>query len=460
MSDLNSVLETIKEIKDSQDKLSTRLDEVAKTANSDRKDGPAPVARVRTGEDPLSSRGFSFAKLFGVMANRLDQTQAKVELDIVHRLNKLHDTQGFRKEMPNSVMVPFSSQLMAQASTADESLAREVGEVVRAGVVGYDREEVAALRAKYWGVQKALSWTSEVDGGALVGPPVMGELIDLLRPNQALMAAGARVLAMPPNGRITFPRQTGASTAYWIGESQQITDTQPTTGDVVLQAKKLGVVVKIPNELFRFASISIEQFVREDIAKQVGLKLDKDLLEAPGSSVQPKGLINYSGIQTHTVTSNVFQPEDVAKMIAKVEEKNAVFKAWIMRPLMWAAIMNRRADAVSGGDSKGLFMFSPLRDASMNPGVDRNSVGSLGGYPAHKSTNVSNTRGSGSQTYILGGDFSDLLIAMSGSMEFQVSTQGDTPFQYDQTWFRGILYCDSAPRHEASFVFADAVNLA
>jgi HK97 family phage major capsid protein len=360
-------------------------------------------------------------------------------------------------------MIPFSSQLLAQTNPSEEALAREVGEVVRAGVLGYDREEVQRIRAQQWGVQRALSWQDETAGGALVGPPIMGELIDLLRPNEVLIAAGARILAMPPNGRLTYPRQTGTTTAYWVSESQAFSETAPTTGDVNLQAKKLGLLVKIPNELFRFSSVSIEQFIREDIARTIALKLDKDLLEGIGSATQPKGLINYAGINTYTslgadTNGDTFQPNDVYRMIATVEQKNATFKAFIMRPLLYAAIANRRADAVSAGDQKGPYVFNLFREVGANMDVERLKVGNLAGYPVHKSSQLAADRvkGSGNNlVYVLGGDFSDLLIALSGAMEFMVSTQGDTPFVYDQTWFRSLLYVDSAPRREASFILCD-----
>jgi hypothetical protein len=40
---------------------------------------------------------------------------------------------------------------------------------------------------------------------------------------------------------------------------------------------------------------------------------------------------------------------------------------------------------------------------------------------------------------------------MFGALEFAATTQGDTAFQNDQTWVRGILTADIAARHEAAF---------
>jgi HK97 family phage major capsid protein len=89
--------------------------------------------------------------------------------------------------------------------------------------------------------------------------------------------------------------------------------------------------------------------------------------------------------------------------------------------------------------------------------------GQLCGYPLIKSTQVSNARvkGSGTNlTYILGGDFSDYVLAMGGVIEFAVSPYGDTAFSQDQTVIRAIQYVDGAPRHENSFVYVDNLLVA
>ncbi len=248
----------------------------------------------------------------------------------------------------------------------------------------------------------------------------------------------------------------------------------PTTVTALLNSLLCpGVVVASLPEFARdseisevhFSAIPIEAFVREDMTKVIALKMDKTLLEDPGSATTPKGLINYANITNFTssdpgtITDGYrFQPNDPYNMVAAVEEKNATFKAFIMRPLLWSTLVTRRADAVTAGDAKGPFVFNIIREVSTDMNVERLRVGNLMGYPVYKTTQLSITRSKGASTnltYILGGDFTDYLVAMGGALEFQVSTQGDTPFTTDQTWFRGILYYDGAPRHEASFVFTD-----
>lgn len=439
-----------------------KIKELLASANAGASDARKGLPHARKGEDPLSSRGYSFMKLFQLMARQTSAEDSKVEVDFHNRFLKLYqENGGYTKADPNSILAPLGSAFMPTPTKSERDFASEVRECVKAGVIGADPREVAAIR-KSLGVSKALSWQDETAMGALVAPPIMGELIDILRNKEVLMAAGARVMGMPPNGRMVWPRQTGAGTAYYIGESQAITESQPSTGDVTLQAKKVAALVKIPNELFRYSSVSAEAFIRDDMMRVLSLRMDKELLEGAGSAVAPKGLINYAGITSHTSggtpadgnSGYPLQPEDILQMIAKVEEKNAEFKTWIMRPLMWAYIANKRADAVTAGDGKGPFMFNVWRQFEDATG----SAMALSGYPIVKSTQVSNarTRGSGSTfTYILGGDFSDYLMAIAPTIEFAMTTQGDTSFAQDQTWLRAILPHDGAVRREASFVLCD-----
>jgi len=458
----DSLAQKVESLADSQKKtvevLEKLVEKTSSNAEQNRKSlfgGGAP--NVRTGESALTSRGFSYMKLLQAMSKIVPYEDAKVEIDLHNRLQKLYvDKFGYQKAETNSILVPMSSSFLAISCPEERQFSEEVGQVVKAGLHGLDWHEYVALR-------KTLSWTDESALGSFVAPPIQGELIELFRNREVFMRAGARAMPMPPNGRIVFPRHTGPSSAYFIGENTSITTSEQTSGDLTLQAKKLAARVTVPNELFRFSSVSMEMFLRDDIAKVCSLKLDSALLQGVGSTVAPKGLINYSGINTHTALTvgangNTFQPEDVATMISKVEEQNAVFKGFVMRPQLWGGIVNRRSDAVNAGDSKGPFVFNYLRGYEQSQKLENGTDANLYGYPVWKSTNISNTRSKGSAsnlTYILGGDFNDYVLAMSAVMEFAINTQGDTVFANDQTQIRAIMMCDGGPRHEASFILCD-----
>jgi HK97 family phage major capsid protein len=214
--------------------------------------------------------------------------------------------------------------------------------------------------------------------------------------------------------------------------------------------------VKLNNELLRFASPSAEGLVRVDMARVAALKSDLAMLEGTGGT-QIKGLTTYSDITSYTASTvaangNTFQAQDVASMEGKLPDAVAAPTAWLMRKNMYAALMNRRADAVNQGDAAGPFLFHPMRSAADAPPTE------IYGTKVVRTSQVSATRtkgGSSSLTYILLGFFPDWIVSRMGVMEFLASGMGDTALQNDQTYLRGIQHVDAGPRHAASFVICD-----
>ncbi len=450
------------------------MDRLSKTPASGSK--PSDVfglPNVRTGEDPFTSRGFSFMKMLGILTGAVPLDEAKIELDIHNRLhncyvkelgNAGYNYSGAGHSGAQRFLAPLATGFM-QETIVPRQFRQEMKSLTRAGTDGADNEEVAWIRKKMLAAQgygnKAMSWLNELTGGSLVAPPDMGELIELLRNKEALVNAGARVVPLPPQGRLKYPRQTSASNTYWIGENGPIPDSTLGTGEVTLQAKKLAVMIKAPNELIRFASPAAEALIRDDMTKSLALGLDLACLEAQGTDNRPRGLINYPNINRISssipgVNGDRLVANDIYRMIAAVEESNAEFESFIMRPKTLYRYYQLRADSVSQGDQQGPFLFNLIREAG--DGVKA----SLAGHPVTKSTQVSQSRSKGTATnltYIIGGMFSDALIGMFGALEFAATTLGDTAFTNDQTWVRGILSADFQLRHEAAFVLMDNLDV-
>ena len=426
---------------------------------------------ARNGENTMGSKGFSFLKMMGVLTGQLDPSKAPDELDVHNRLHNVYvkemGTQGYQYRGSGIAGLPGGKFLapLATGFMQDDVVSRpfrhEMKAMVRAGTDGADYEEAAWIRKKVLGANgygsKALSWLNELTGGALVAPPEMGELIELLRNKEALVNAGARTVPLPPQGRLKFPRQTAASNTYWVGESSPITDSNIGTGEVTLQGKKLAVLIKAPNELIRFASPAAEALMRDDMTKSLALGLDLAGLEGVGTDNSPRGILNMPGINRVNSSSpgangDALAGQDIYRMCAAIEESNAEMEGFIMRPKTMYAYYQLRADSVAQGDQQGPYLFSLIREAGDG------TKATLAGYPVTKSTQVSQVRAKGNATnltYVLAGMWSDLLIGMFGAIEFAATTMGDTAFTNDQTWVRGILTADIQARHEAAFALMD-----
>lgn len=426
---------------------------------------------ARTGEDPMTSRGFSFMKMLGLLTGATNKENAKVEYDVSNRLQQCFDSgenayrwAGKGYSLQNRFLAPLSADFF-QEDVVPRNFRHEMKSLVNAGTDGADMDEASWIKrkvlARYGYNAKALSWLNDTSGGALVAPPEMGELIELLRNKEALVNAGARTVPLPPQGRIVYPRQTAASSTYWVGENSPITESAIGTGEVTLQAKKLAVLIKAPNELIRFASPAAEALLRDDMTKSLALGLDLAGLEGAGGDNRPRGILNMPGVTRITSSSpgangDKLVGQDYYRMVAAVEEANAEFEGYIMRPKTLYKTYQLRVDAVAQGDAQGPFLFSLIREAS--EGVKA----TIAGHPVTKSTQVSQNRSKGSAsnlTYVIGGMWSDMLIGMFGAIEFAATTQGDTSFINDQTWVRGILSADIALRHESAFCLIDTLDL-
>ncbi len=414
---------------------------------------------IRKGESSQTSRPFSYLKLIGAMAGVIEPEDAKVEAEVATGFKRVFVNDGSYRPEANAVLAPFGTDLFPEVYKG-ETFLHDVKSLVTGG--GVDLDEVAWLRRKLYqhlGKASGQSWLDESLGGSLVAPPQQGELIDLFRNKDALVNAGARVIPLPPQGRIQFPRQTAASQGFWVGENAPIGTTQVKTGTMNLSARKVGCVINTPNELIRYGGPTAEALFRMDMTKTLSLTFDKQALDGQGSDTRPLGLLNVPGIATVTPTTvaaggNTLAPQDVYGFLSAVMANNAEFEGWIMRPELFFAIASKRVGGSTSTD--GPFAFSMFRQ------LQDKIEAALAGYRATLTPQVANNRPKADGTaagqpltYLVGGMWSDFLLAMFGSIEFALSTQGDTVFANDQTAIRAILSCDSGPRHPGAFAVAD-----
>ena len=140
-------------------------------------------------------------------------------------------------------------------------------------------------------------------GGDLVDDVLLsGSFIDLLRNRLSIAQAGATMLT-GLQGNVSIPRQTSASTAYWVGENASPTESQQAIDQVNLSPKTVGAFVDYSRRLLLQSSIDVEGMIRNDLARVIALEIDRAAVYGTGSSNQPQGLTNVSGIGSETLTN-------------------------------------------------------------------------------------------------------------------------------------------------------------
>lgn len=243
----------------------------------------------------------------------------------------------------------------------------EMARVVKALYVAKQEGKSAADVAKSWGyvdVSKALSSGSFSGMGSLIQEEIASDFIELLRTDVVVRRAGAR--SVPLNEKLVFNGQASAGTAYWLGETDEITKSNPTTNQpLTLAPKKLAALCPFPNDLLRALGPKAEQMVSEDLRRVVAIEEDQQLLYGVGTTNKPLGIGHTTALHSDHVyamtalgSAGVPTIGEVKKELRKALKKFRLAKlpeagqriVWIMSPSIEQAILQAVGPGGEGGN--------------------------------------------------------------------------------------------------------------
>ena len=182
---------------------------------------------------------------------------------------------------------------------------------------------VDVLRAGMDGLQRDLTVGTASAGGNLVSTNLLAaSFIELLRNKMAIQRLGATTLNGLV-GDIAIPRQSGAATAYWVAESGAPTESAQTVDQVTMSPKTLGAYTDISRKLMLQSSIDVEAMVRNDLAKVIGLEVDRAALYGTGSSNQPTGVKSATNLNTSDFAANAPTFAEIVGLETLVAADNA-----------------------------------------------------------------------------------------------------------------------------------------
>lgn len=251
--------------------------------------------------------------------------------------------------------------------------------------------------------------TANAGGNAVATDLLSSSFIDLLRNKLAVNQVGATMLT-GLNGNVAIPKQTAAGTAYWVAENTAPTESQQTLGQVTLSPHTVGAFTDYSRRLLLQSSIDVEVFVRNDLAAILALAIDLAAINGSGSSNQPTGILNQSGIGSVVGGTNG----------ATVTYANLVD--------LESAVATANADVgnmayLTNAKQRGV-MKKTVQVSGFPTYIWQNGDTPLNGYRAAISNQVPSnlTKGSASGvcSAILFGNFADLLIGMWGGLDITV----------------------------------------
>ena len=191
-----------------------------------------------------------------------------------------------------------------------------------------------------------------------------------------------------------------------------------------MSPRTIGAMTDISRKLLIQSSLDVEQLVRNSLASSVALEIDRAALYGLGSSSEPLGLHNVTGIATENVGNNDPSFADVVNMESDISVGNALTGslAYVTRANIAGAMKVKTKDSGSGR-----FV---------------NEDGVVNGYPLY----VSNQIEAGD---IYFGNWSELILGYWSGLDLQVDPY--TGGASGNVRVRVLQDVDVAVKHPASF---------
>lgn len=271
-----------------------------------------------------------------------------------------------------------------------------------------------------------------------------GEFIDLLRNQAVAVQLGARVMS-GLTSPVSFPRQTGAATAYWMPENDgtDVTASNATLGSVSLTPKTLQATTAFSRQLMAQSSIDVEQFIRADLAASHALAWDRAVLHGSGSGNEPTGIYAAGSVNSIAMGGTPTYGK-LIDMVTEVLKDNALMGSLAFCTTPGMAGKLAQTVVAASTDSRMIW-------------TGQLNEGQVVGYRAVATNQVLATLGSGSDHGVIFGNWADVMIGTWGALEivvdpYALKKQG----MIEVTSFQ---LADIALRHPQSFCKATGATI-
>ena len=302
----------------------------------------------------------------------------------------------------------------------------------------------------------ALNRATYVTSGATTGGNIVAtdlradDFIEALRNNTVMVGLGVQVLSGLV-GDVAIPRRSGvASTGYLSSETTAISQAESTFDQISMTPKTLATMSKFSRNMLIQATPGIEQLVRNDLSEGINVGLDLGILNGTGSSGQPTGIMQTSGIGSVAMGTNggAITVDALVDLETALMEDNASVNADSISYVTNAKVMGAIKKLKTSG---GEYLVNNNLQA-LGRGATPIAVN---GYPLAMTNQVPSnlTKGStsGSCSAVVMGDFSQAILGLfGGGVEITVGEDSDD-FAKNLTSVKAVVAFDVAVRHAQSF---------
>ena len=256
----------------------------------------------------------------------------------------------------------------------------------------YRKAMLTALRSNFKQVSNVLQEGVDADGGYLVPDEYDSRLIDVLD-EENIMRKLATTITTSGEHKINIAATKPA--ASWIEEGGALTFGDATFSQILLDAHKLHVAIKVTEELLYDNAFNLESYILTQFGKALANAEEDAFLNGNGTG-KPLGLFAATGGGTVADTVTSIKADDMIGLVYALKRPYRKNAAFILNDKNLAVLRKLK-------DTNGAYIWQPSYQAGE---PDR-----LLGYPVYTSAYAP-------ETAIAFGDYSYYNIGDRGSRSF------------------------------------------
>ena len=230
----------------------------------------------------------------------------------ISRMQRLEDIEH---EMSKPVNTPLT--LKPQAASSMETKTGRASDEYKSAMLG-------ALRSNFRNVSNVLSEGVDAEGGYLVPDEYDSRLIDVLEEENIMRVLGTKITT---SGQHKINIAATKPAASWVEEGKALTFGEGTFDQIILDAYKLHVAIKVTEELLYDNAFGLENYIITQFGKALANAEEDAFLNGDGNS-KPTGIFAATGGGTVANTVAEITVDDVIGLVYALKRpyrKNAKF---------------------------------------------------------------------------------------------------------------------------------------
>lgn len=311
----------------------------------------AAKAFVETKRDKDGLLSEEDAKTYAAMEQKVKDIGAEI------------DRMQAMEEMENALNKPVNTPIVAKPMKADGNEKAKTGRASDE----YREGMLKALRSNFKQVSNVLQEGVDADGGYLVPEEYNNRLIDVLDQENIMRKLATKITT---SGEHKINIAATKPAASWIEEGGALTFGDATFSQILLDAHKLHVAIKVTEELLYDNAFGLENYIITQFGKALANAEEDAFFNGDGVG-KPLGLFaeNGGGQIAETLTAAI-KADDIINLVYALKRPYRKSAAFIINDKNIAAIRKLK-------DNNGAYIWQPSAQAGE---PDR-----LFGYPVYTS---------------------------------------------------------------------------